>query len=247
MRHFILLILMAWVSACAPNVPPTPTATLAPTREPTPTAPPVNHRLAFPLEEGNVWVYQGAVRWQHGAEVKEESVTWTMRVVEVIEREPVRGIRLTGHPADLTWYEPGQQPRDRFIIQVDNKFYEGFEETWARLQDPDDFLIDLVTEGMLILDLPLWPGKSFGEAAQLTRPDGSYHWLVTAEKIIPLDQVKGWSGREPLTAYTLAFRTNPDHQIIDFVPGVGITHYVYRHHGTVSEVEVRLIEFQMGK
>ncbi|HMQ52081.1 MAG TPA: hypothetical protein PKE64_02035 [Anaerolineae bacterium] len=247
MRRFVILLFIALVSACTPNLPPPPTPTLTPTLEPTPMATPVNYGEEFPLEEGNVWVYEGTVRWQHGADVKEETVTWTMAVVEIIERGPVRGIRLKGHPADLTWYEPGQQPRDHFIIQVNNKFYEGFEETWQRLQDPEDFLIDLVSEGMLMLDLPLWSGKSFGEAAQLTRPDGFYHWLVTEEEIATLDKVTGISNDEPLTRYTVAFRTNPDHQIVDFVPGVGITHYIYSHHGTVSDVDVVLTEFQTEK
>ena len=39
-----------------------------------------------------------------------------------------------------------------------------------------------------------------------------------------------------------AMRTNPEHEIVTFVPGVGITAYVYAHHGTVSEVNVRLVE-----
>jgi len=38
----------------------------------------------------------------------------------------------------------------------------------------------------------------------------------------------------------------PDHTIIDFVPGIGITGYSYIHHGTVSEVKVKLVDFRVG-
>jgi hypothetical protein len=33
----------------------------------------------------------------------------------------------------------------------------------------------------------------------------------------------------------------PDHHFLDIVPGLGITRYLYGHHGTVAESEVKLI------
>lgn len=41
----------------------------------------------------------------------------------------------------------------------------------------------------------------------------------------------------------LIFRTNPDHQILEFTPGTGITAYVYSHHGTLAGVDVKLVSF----
>ena len=35
-------------------------------------------------------------------------------------------------------------------------------------------------------------------------------------------------------------------EIVYFVPGIGITRYVFSHHGTVAEADVRLIEFRRG-
>lgn len=39
---------------------------------------------------------------------------------------------------------------------------------------------------------------------------------------------------------TVEHRSLPDYQLIDLVPGVGITRFVYTHHGTVAETDVRL-------
>jgi len=38
----------------------------------------------------------------------------------------------------------------------------------------------------------------------------------------------------------------PGYEIIEFVPGVGITRYTFFHHGTVSETDLRLIEYHKG-
>jgi hypothetical protein len=46
--------------------------------------------------------------------------------------------------------------------------------------------------------------------------------------------------------YQLVYRTLPDHQIIEFAPNIGITRYTYVHHGTVSETDLKLIEFHLG-
>ena len=41
--------------------------------------------------------------------------------------------------------------------------------------------------------------------------------------------------------------TMPDSSSFGFIPGVGISGYAYRHHGTISEVDVHLIEFHPGE
>jgi hypothetical protein len=41
--------------------------------------------------------------------------------------------------------------------------------------------------------------------------------------------------------------TLPDFSMIQFIQGVGISRYVYSHNGTVSEVDVRLVEYHAGE
>jgi hypothetical protein len=219
-----------------------------PTAQPTPTPQLVELEWdIFPLAKGAYWVYEGPVRWQEGVEVREKHFTWKMEVVETMERGPVKGYLLKGHPYDLTWYEPGREPEPHVIIQVGPKYYDSDLEAWERLKDEEDYLVDLVHESQIFLDLPLWPEKFFGDTAQFTRSDFMYYWLVEEEQTVQLKEIKGIPASEEWTQYTLSLRTLPDHEILEFVPGLGITHYVYGHHGTVSNVDVRLVEYHPGQ
>lgn len=201
----------------------------------------------FPLEKGSVWVYQGTVAWtlmDGSNEVREDTLTWEMEVIDVIERGDIVGYAMRGHPGDLTWYEEGKEPSEYAIIEVKpGRYYRTELDLLDRLRDDDDLLYELVDDLALFLDLPLASGQRFCPAEQLTRTDYMYCWLVMSVEPADLTGIDGAPPLESPLEYTLIFRTNPDHTIWKFVPGVGITHYVYSHHGTVSEVDVRLIEY----
>jgi len=213
-----------------------------------PTVPPVDELAHyFPLAPGAYWVYQGNVKWTEDTTIKEATVTLKMEVVEAVRRDHVVGYRLKGYPTDLAWYDPTRPSADHVIIQVGpNRYYESTPEALARLKDQNDFLLDLVDESQLIVDAPLTPGKLFGEVGQTTRPDNSYCWVVDDAQKPQLTNVPGVPNLTGLSQYTLRFQTLPDHQIIEFVPTVGITRYVYNHHGTVAEADVKLIEYHAG-
>jgi hypothetical protein len=95
----------------------------------------------------------------------------------------------------------------------------------------------------VILDLPLAKGKLFGDSERVARHDAMYCWSVDDVSHRTLKGVAGVDATKLRVTYSLIFRTNPDHQIVSFTPGIGITGFVYSHHGTVSEVNVRLIRF----
>jgi hypothetical protein len=48
---------------------------------------------------------------------------------------------------------------------------------------------------------------------------------------------------QPARVFTLVYATSPDTTTLDFVPGLGIVAYQYRHHGTPAETNLSLIEF----
>ena len=209
---------------------------------------------AFPLTEGTVWIYEGPVKWTlpDSAEVTEEVLTWEMEVIETIQRQQVFAAMVKGHPLELAWYEEGKtKPGEHLIVRVGgDKYYllsgDRAKDTWERLQDEDDILVDLVKDHELFLDLPLVPNKGFGETFQLTRQDWMYFWVVQGEEQVTLTDVKGLSSTDEMTQYELALRTIPAHQIVSFVPGIGFTHYVYSHHGTVAEMDLALVEYRAG-
>jgi putative hemolysin len=244
----LIVLLLAAFAPLANDPPPPPPQTppAPPAAAPTVTAVTIDLN-AFPIAKGAVWSYQGTAKWQDeaGQEAQAE-IAWTMAVTDMIDRGPVKGYLVNGYLSDLNFYEPGVTPTDHILVQVGPKWYDSSNmDIWNRLQDQNDSLIDLVSEAGLILDLPLWPDKFFGETAQLTRLDGMYRWQVEAAEAALAAEDN--PAAEPQMQYTLAYRTNPDAQIITFAPGVGITAYQYQHHGTISDVQVELVEFTPGQ
>jgi hypothetical protein len=207
----------------------------------------------FPLQKGMSWIYQGTAKWTRGGsgEIVESGMTWKMEIMEVIEREHVFAAVVKGGPWDLAWYEEGKEPGDHLIVRVGpGKFFllEGDDAVKAlgTLRREGDLLGELVRQSDLFLDLPLTPGKVFGEAEQITRRDRSYCWVVEEEKGVALRDVAGVPSSGRFREYRLQYQSRPDHTIAHFVPGVGITRFQYVHHGTVSECDVRLIEYRKG-
>jgi hypothetical protein len=193
------------------------------------------------------------VKWTNpeARRVEEESVEWKMEIVETVTRGHVMAAVVQGHPSDLAHYREGRAPGTYLIVRVGPaKFYllrgKRAQEALARLRDPDDLLHNLVNEDEIFLDGPLFAGKVFGETGQLTRQDLNYVWVVEEERSSRLENVKGVPPGLR-TVFRLRHRTLPDREEIEFVPEVGIIRYAYAHHGTVSEVDVRLVEYQAGR
>lgn len=203
----------------------------------------------FPLKQASYWVYQGAVKWTepNSPETQETEITWKMEVVQVIQRDAITGYILHGGPWDLIWYEEGKAPSDYGIIQIGERFYQTPLETIWRLQDENDPLTDLVNDYQLLLDAPLLAGKKFCDAASMVRDDGMYCWVVGQENKISPIGILGIGTTEMLTEFPIRYQTLPDYTEVHFIPGIGISRYVYLHHGTASEVDVRLVEYHAGE
>ena len=211
-------------------------------------------RQGLPLETGTMWVYEGPVSWgPDGSDsVTERVMTWEMAVTETIERQHVFAAVIKGYPLDLAFYEEGEtQPGTYLIIRLGTDLYyllveERVPETLNRLRDDDDILTDLVYDSECILDLPLESGKIFGETFQLARQDGMYFWNVTGEDAIVLKDIEGTVPESQVSQYGLAFLTLSDDLRVEFVPGLGFTRYVYNHHGSTAELDLRLVAYHPG-
>jgi hypothetical protein len=75
------------------------------------------------------------------------------------------------------------------------------------------------------------------------RADGWYCWHVEARKRRSIE-IKGVPRTKADVVFTVAFRTNPSHELVEIVPGIGILRFEFEHHGTVASSDVRLIEFK---
>ena len=192
----------------------------------------------FPMRKGTRWVYRGEVAWQTSRKARStRRLDWTMEVVDSVQRDRYKVALVLGHPKDLIWYEEGRKPGCHILIAVDNtKYYLRECEPAAsreKLILPEGDLTGLTGEENLILKFPLRQADTFGGDPEPNAKDGMYAWYVQAVRQTP-----------PRTEYVLTYRTNPDHEIDTYVTGIGLTAFVYSHHGTVSEVNVKLVDFQ---
>jgi hypothetical protein len=205
----------------------------------------------FPLATGAYWIYQGTVKWTRpnstASDVVEQAIQWKMEVMRQIEDNDIVGYEMQGAPWDLAWYEEGQEPSKYAIIRVGTaRFYQTSVDTMLRLLDQNEALRALVNGDDLLLDIPLITGKKFCGDFSIARPDGMYCWNVGKVAQADLKNVRGIDTSEPLDEYPIFQATGPDFSGFTFVPGVGITSYTYQHHGTISECDIRLIEFHPG-
>ncbi len=178
----------------------------------------------------------------------EKQMQWKMEVVDVVHRNGVTGYKMRGAPWDLEFFEAGRQPSDYSFIKVGaSRFYQATDKEFARMADQSDGLFKLVYEGGLFLDTPLVDGEKFCDSMQITRDDSMYCWLVRVDEGAQLTGIRGVEAKAPLLQFRISQLTNPDSSAFDFAPGVGITRFQYVHHGSPSEVDVRLVEFHPGQ
>jgi hypothetical protein len=207
---------------------------------------------SFPMTVGTSWTYRGVVRWTHDVrKVSETTVEWKMEIRRRIHRGEYTGVVIRGFPGDLDWSDGRPNPTDSLMVRFgQEKFYliskERFASSLQMLENSNESLEGLLSEGDIFLHLPLAPGKKYCNAENMARTDGRYCWFVESSESLTLDELTGGAVRGHGTSYTLRYMTNPDDISYDFVPGVGITRYECHHHGTVADTELRLSEFQLG-
>jgi len=243
-KIFLPFIILPFILASCLAIEKTDTAIIVePTINP-------SHQILdyYPLSEGAYWIYKGNVKWTipNSSDVSEKEISWKMEVTRVFQRNNIVGYEMLGAPWDLAWYEEGKERSEYGIIQTGGNFYTTSIDTVLRLLDEDDVLRALVDENQLLLDIPLISGKKFCDTFSIARSDNMYCWLVGDANLVTED-IQGVNPVEPLVEFPIFQGTMPDRSTFHFIPGVGISQYYYRHSGTISEVDVRLIEFYSGE
>jgi len=85
-------------------------------------------------------------------------------------------------------------------------------------------------------------GESVARRTDDDPHNGAYRWFVSENLAgVPL-VAKHLPADSP--GFRLTLRTLPDDTVIDFIPGVGMTRYQYRHHGTVAEADLHLVSLE---
>lgn len=194
----------------------------------------------FPMTKGTAWTYTGTVGFQgKDSKIEEVRLSWQTEVVDSVDQGAMKAALLRGDPRDLIWYS-GEPKRGCYLaITVENRQLY-FQRSPACVLPKGDLSL-AVSPQNLLLKLPARVGDTFAADPQREN-DGRYAWSVESCQQVSFPDVKGVPAGRKFDAYGLMYRTNPDHQIVTFVPGIGLTEYVYSHHGTPSEVHMKLTE-----
>jgi hypothetical protein len=199
----------------------------------------------LPMLPGTTWTYRARVSWtvEGSSSVRDTTLTWRTRVLGSMRRDSTLVATVENWPASLAWWEPGQRPDTTLLVCVNNQVFH-LASTQARAgagvgPSADSSGFNLTVDD-LVFKFPLHEGTLYGQDPP-DRGDTYYGWFVEAAADMPRPLVGlGANSRDSL--YTIVYRTNPDHQILEFAPSLGITRYVYAHHGTVASAEAVLVE-----
>lgn len=196
-----------------------------------------------PLTTGRSWTYHAHVSWTVAGStaVRDTTITWTTRILDVRTQDSVSVALVRDWPTALAWWEPGQSPDTTLIVCISARLFQ-----IATIGGGTAALGDSLLSGRrrpsvddLLLQLPLHTGDLYGREPS-DRPDTYYAWYV--ESATPVSsQLARLGARRTDSVYTVAYRTLPDHQILDYLPGFGLTRYVYAHHGTVAAASALLV------
>jgi hypothetical protein len=203
----------------------------------------------FGLVYGRSSVYVGTARWTgDGKRVHSTSVVWPMDILQVRASSDTRGALVRGWIQELAWYTPGQRPAFSVLFEHRGHLYHLTASDSAAAVDSLTVLMrdpaSAATHAGLIVDSSLVIGRIFGgDPDRGQRNDALYAWQVDSKEAFTeaFSRRAQWSAlvAEP-TRWRIAYRTLPDEQVIDFIPGVGISGFVYVHHGTTATVDVHL-------
>ena len=173
---------------------------------------------------------------------------------------------LKGFPFLLYWYQPDQEKDTFYVAQKGfNKYYQADIKTFNLAEKimvenqknsseksgaekiahilAKAHLKKRLEDDYLFLDFPLTVGKKFGPQSSVEREDNMYCWFVEDSVNTDIENIKGLLVRKGIVKYILAYKTLPEGIEYDFVPGIGITRFRFKHMGTASECDVRLIEY----
>jgi hypothetical protein len=201
----------------------------------------------FPMRKGTAWTYRGSVRWTivGTSQVREKKLDWKVEVIDHASRGQSEAALLHGWPSDLAWYEESSSPGFYVLVREGSSYYlyaDDAKAVFTRYTTSGSFKPD---PARIFFRVPLQEGTKYCDPGDQPRTDTFYCWYVSAKQNERL-RINGVPAG-PLEVATLLYYTVPEHELLQLAAGVGITHFEFRHHGTVSDVDIDLIDYVAGK
>jgi hypothetical protein len=212
-------------------------------------------RSLLRLKAGNYWVYAGAAESGKTSEPGEPvsidrfPVRWKVEILEETVHGDLRAYLVRGGFLDLAWFEKGRKPQEYLWISCQDRFYslQLNPDLLKRFRDPQASLLEPIESEQPLIQLPLQDGKcakGLQDGAEIPRDDLFYCWHFEGKEKRPLSATG--LGTRTVEVWQLWYRSNPDHQILGFVPGIGFVSYDFAHHGTPSQAHVKLVEAHLN-
>lgn len=199
----------------------------------------------WPLTKGSYWVYHTEVQSQQTTGIIATQLAWRMEVVDTYRRDAIDVALMRGHPADLAFYTRGAQPRFWVLARVGDRYYVLRQPAaWSRLHDRADALSDLIATSNEFFSYPMKPGDIF--AQEPGRNDNLYGWYVEEVRPANLAELSEARSLPEAQEFVLVNKAENNTETVTFVPGIGITRYVYHHDGTISEVDAILVQMHQA-
>jgi hypothetical protein len=171
----------------------------------------------LPMVKGATWTYDVAMHVNDMAThtVVDTTFRWTTRVVDAYAADGRRAYRIEGWAGQLADFDMMDHPH----------------------QPPAPGLITLVRS----FDNYLWSKQP---SAELDGADMWFTWpLSDGQRICPDPGSRYcWQVAVEKGRYEVTMRTNPDDETFELTPGIGLTRYIYHHHGTTLDVDARLVD-----
>lgn len=189
----------------------------------------------YPLSLGATWVYSATIDYQENSHL----LHWSGTITETITNVSLQGDarifeaeKIATPAVNSNWIRPR-----RYVLMADRLF------DLSRDHDLDKLVAARGQgfDGVLALMWPLTVGQRWGDAQFMARGDGWYVWQVEEQESV------GTEKGNLADCYRVVFRTNPDHTMVWYCPGVGPARREYHHHGSVFDQVWALREFRAGR
>jgi hypothetical protein len=164
-----------------------------------------------------------------------------MEVVETFEHGALFAAVLRGHPDDLPFTDGAGARGAWVVVRVKGKLYYLVKATADVLEAARTgvHLQDVLDGSSLFLRRTLAPGKTLMD--QDGEPTG---WVVDSAGRTEVHVPGAPVGKR--RSYRLVQQFLADHTVVTYVADIGLTHYEYSHHGSLSDVELDLVEVHVG-
>jgi hypothetical protein len=171
-----------------------------------------------------------------------------MEIIDVIQRGTILAAVISDHPFNyILGYDGVDVPRKSIIIRVPpNKYYyinhKAYAETFRRLQDKDDSLLNLLHPYNLFIEAPLELGKRMCTPEEAATLFANYCWRVESSRLTPRRDKRSIEQVNADIEYVIGTYGDPHTTRIGITPKVGITSYYYKH--PHAEVDLTLVAYR---